>query len=233
MIRMYILRFMTTFLVITSFGLAQDAAKTPVPQPAQPAREPGLYWTIETSLGNIHCRLFEKETPLTVNTMTGLAQGKIAYIDPRTKQKVSGKRFFDGLTFHRVIPQFMIQGGDPLGTGEGGPEGPGFPFRDEFVPSLRFNVPGRLAMANAGPGTNGSQFFIAEVPVTYLNDKHTIFGQCSDLDIVKAIARVPARDDAPIKPVVMQRIVVERVGPAPGEAPAAEGNKKAVKPPAK
>jgi peptidyl-prolyl cis-trans isomerase A (cyclophilin A) len=233
MMRICILLFVTAFLVITSVGVAQDTAKAPNPQPSQPARQPGLYWTIETNMGNIHCQLFEKEAPLTVKTMTGLAQGKIAYIDPRTKQKVSGKRIFDGLTFHRVIPRFMIQGGDPLGTGEGGPEGPGFPFRDEFAPTLRFDVPGRLAMANAGPNSNGSQFFITEIPVTYLNDKHTIFGQCSDLEIVKTIARVPARDEAPIKPVVMQRIVVERVGPAPGETPAEEGSKKAVKPPEK
>jgi len=110
----------------------------------------------ETSMGDIHCRLFENEAPLTVKTVVGLATGKLPYIDPRTRLQVTGKPFYDGLTFHRVIPRFMIQGGDPLGTGYGEPGGPGFPFKDEFSPSLRFNIPGRLAMANSGHKTNGS-----------------------------------------------------------------------------
>jgi peptidyl-prolyl cis-trans isomerase A (cyclophilin A) len=181
--------------------------------------DPGLYITFETSMGNIRCRLFESEAPVTVRTIIGLATGRKSYIDPATKKKVTGKHFYDGLIFHRVIPRFMIQGGDPLGTGEGDPEGPGFPFKDEFVPSLRFDVPGRLAMANAGPKTNGSQFFITEVPTPFLNDRHTIFGQCGDLDTVKAIARVPAEADRPLKPVVIKHVVVQRVGLAPEGAP--------------
>jgi peptidyl-prolyl cis-trans isomerase A (cyclophilin A) len=179
---------------------------------AKADREPGLYMAFETNLGTIHCKLFEEQAPLTVKTMVGLATGKLSYVDPKTKQTVTGKRFFDGLIFHRVIPQFMIQGGDPLGTGYGGPEGPGFPFKDEFVSSLKFDVPGRLAMANAGPNTNQSQFFIAEVPIPYLNGKHTIFGQCQDVDVVKSIARVPANNDVPVKPVIMKTVTVERVG---------------------
>ena len=119
----------------------------------------------------------------------------------------------------------MIQGGDPLGTGYGGPEGPGFPFQDEFAPALRFDAPGRLAMANAGPSTNGSQFFITEVATPYLNDKHTIFGDCGDLDVVKAIARVPAESEQPVKPVVIRRVTIERVGAAPADAPEAQGAK--------
>jgi peptidyl-prolyl cis-trans isomerase A (cyclophilin A) len=220
-------------ITLTSVGLAQEAPKTTAPAPAtqQDAREPGLYWTIETSLGNIHCELFEEQVPITVKMMAGLARGTIGYIDPKTKQKVTGKKLFDGLTFHRVMPKFMIQGGDPLGTGEGGPEGPGFPFRDEFSPTLRFDIPGRLAMANAGPNTNGSQFFITEVPLPYLNDKHTIFGQCSDLEIVRTIARVPTTNDAPVKPVIIKRIVVERVGNQPAKAPAEAGAAKRDKPP--
>jgi peptidyl-prolyl cis-trans isomerase A (cyclophilin A) len=201
-------------LAVIGFAAQQQAAAPP-----QVERQPGLYMTFETSMGDIHCRLFENETPLTVRTIVGLAIGKISYLDPKTKQKVSGKRFYDGLTFHRVIPSFMIQGGDPLGTGMGDPEGPGFPFKDEFVPSLRFDVPGRLAMANAGPSTNGSQFFITEVRTTYLNDLHTIFGQCEDLPVVKAIARVPAKDEMPVTPVVIKRASVERVGPKPADAP--------------
>jgi peptidyl-prolyl cis-trans isomerase A (cyclophilin A) len=197
--------------VLPVMAIAQSDNKT--------EREPGLYLNFETNMGSIHCKLFEKETPLTVKTIVGLATGKMSYIDTRTKQKASGKPFYDGLTFHRVIPKFMIQGGDPLGTGEGEPGGPGFPFKDEFVPALRFNVAGRLAMANAGPNTNGSQFFITEVPATYLNDKHTIFGQCEDASVVKAIARVPAEEERPIKPVVIKHVSVERVGPKPADAP--------------
>jgi peptidyl-prolyl cis-trans isomerase A (cyclophilin A) len=115
----------------------------------------------------------------------------------------------------------MIQGGDPLGTGYGSAEGPGFPFDDEIVPGLGFDVPGRLALANAGPKTNGSQFFITEVPTTYLNGKHTIFGQCEDLEVVKAIARVPTTDEKPITPVVMKKVNVEREGTPPAGAPEA------------
>jgi peptidyl-prolyl cis-trans isomerase A (cyclophilin A) len=193
------------------------AVLTPAAYP-QSERTPGLYMAFETSMGTIHCKLFEKEAPLTVKTIVGLATGKLSYIDPRTKQKTS-KLFYDGLTFHRVIPEFMIQGGDPLGNGLGGPEGPGFPFKDEFVSTLRFNIPGRLAMANAGPNTNGSQFFIAEVPVEELNNQHTIWGQCEDLKVVEAIARVPTKDDAPIKAVIIKHVSVERVGPKPADAP--------------
>ncbi len=193
------------------------------------SQEQGLYMTFETDLGSIRCKLFEKETPVTVRRIVGLATGRLSYVDPQTRKEVRDKRFYDGLIFHRVIPQFMIQGGDPLGTGYGGPEGPGFPFQDEFVPALRFDVPGRLAMANSGPNTNGSQFFITEVPLPYLNDKHTIFGQCGDLQVIRAIARVPRdQDDRPNKPVTIRRVVVERVGPAPADPP--EGQP-AAKPP--
>ena len=196
-------------------------APAQAPTPAAAPSEPGLYMTFETSMGDIQCRLFEQQAPVTVRTLVGLAIGKKPYVDPATKRKVTGKRFYDGLTFHRVIPRFMIQGGDPLGTGEGGPEGPGFPFDDEFVPELKFDVPGRLAMANAGPKTNGSQFFITEIATPFLNGKHTIFGQCGNLDVVKAIARVPSQADTPVKPVVIKRVVIQRVGPAPQNAPEA------------
>ena len=184
-------------------------------------REPGLYMTFQTDKGNIACKLFEKEAPITVGKMVGLAIGKISYVDPRTRQQNRNK-FFDGLTFHRVIPGFMIQGGDPLGTGTGSPGGPGFPYQNETSPSLTFNVPGRLAMANSGRDTNASQFFITEAPHPSLNGGYTIWGQCENLDVVKAIARVQ-RDssDKPITPVHIQHVVVERVGPAPANAPEA------------
>jgi peptidyl-prolyl cis-trans isomerase A (cyclophilin A) len=197
-------------------------------------REPGLYLIFDTDKGAISCRLFENEAPLTVRKIVGLALGKTSYTDPASRQQISGKRFYDGLIFHRVIPQFMIQGGDPLGTGMGGPGGPGFPFKDEFVPTLKFDGPGRLAMANSGPNTNGSQFFITEVPTPHLNNHHTIFGQCGNLDVVMAIARVPTRNDRPVTPVHIKRVLVERVGPAPADAPEAKSAPKSpVKPPSK
>ncbi len=209
-------RIVVTFIaLISGMAIVATAARTP----AMP-EDAGLYLNFETSMGNIRCRLFEKETPVTVRKIVGLAIGKISYVDPQTGKEIKGKRFYDGLIFHRVIPQFMIQGGDPLGTGFGGPKGPGFPFQDEFVPSLKFDKAGKLAMANAGPNTNESQFFITEVPTPFLNNKHTIFGQCDNIDVVKKIARV-AKDenDRPKEPVVIKKVVVERVGPAPADAP--------------
>jgi hypothetical protein len=126
---------MTVFILMMAVpGMAQQTAAPAQQSDEQSAgRAPGLYMTFETSMGTIHCKLFEKEAPLTVKTIVGLATGKLPYIDPRTKQKVSGKPFYDGLTFHRVIPRFMIQGGDPLGNGEGEPGGPEFPFKDVLL----------------------------------------------------------------------------------------------------
>jgi peptidyl-prolyl cis-trans isomerase A (cyclophilin A) len=196
-------------------------AQTPSPSGAAGQREPGLYMTFQTDKGNIGCKLYEKESPITVGKMVGLAIGKISYIDPRTGQQNRNK-FFDGLTFHRVIPGFMIQGGDPLGNGTGGPGGPGFPYQNENTPGLTFNIPGRLAMANAGPNTNKSQFFITDAPYPSLNGGYTIWGQCQNQDVVKAIASVQ-RDsqDKPITPVHIQHVIVERLGPAPPNAPEA------------
>jgi len=182
-------------------------------------RKPGLYWTFETDKGKISCKLFEAEAPVTVHTMVGLAIGKISYVHPETKQG-ERKKFFDGLTFHRVIPGVMIQGGDLLGTGVGHPEGPGFPYKSEIAPSLKFDTPGRLAMANSGPDTNDTHFFITEAAFPSFNGKYTIWGQCENVDVVKAIAQVP-RDvgDMPVTPIHIQRVVIERVGPAPADAP--------------
>jgi peptidyl-prolyl cis-trans isomerase A (cyclophilin A) len=184
-------------------------------------RKPGLYWTMETDKGNISCKLFEAEAPVTVRTMVGLAIGKLSYVHPETKQ-VERKKFFDGLTFDRVIPGVMIQGGDLLGTGVGHPEGTGFPYKSEIALSLKFDTPGRLAMANSGPDTNDTHFFITEGAYPSFNGKYTIWGQCENLDVVKAIARVP-RDagDMPLTPVHVQRVIIERVGAAPADAPEA------------
>ncbi len=205
---------LTVLCLIAAVPVAAQQSADPMA-----GRSPGLYMTFETSMGDIHCRLFENEAPLTVKTVVGLATGKLPYIDPKTRLQVTGKPFYDGLTFHRVIPRFMIQGGDPLGTGYGEPGGPGFPFKDEFSPSLRFNIPGRLAMANSGPNTNGSQFFITEVAVPELNDKHTIFGQCEELSVIKAIARTPTEDERPVTPVIIKHVSVDRVNPKTSGAP--------------
>ena len=198
----------------------KPATGSGAPAADAPQRDPGLYMNIQTDMGGITCKLFEQQAPNAVRTIVGLAIGKISYVDPRTKA-VTKKKFYDGLVFHRVIPEFMIQGGDPLGTGYGNPGGPGFPYKNEVDPTLKFDVPGRLALANEGNNnSNGSQFFITEVPYASLNGGYTIFGQCDNVDIVKAIARVKRdSDDKPLMPVHIQHITVQRVGPVPPNAP--------------
>jgi peptidyl-prolyl cis-trans isomerase A (cyclophilin A) len=175
----------------------------------------------ETSMGRMTCKFFDKQAPVAVANFMGLATGTKEFTDPATKQKVR-RAYYDGTTFHRVIPGFMIQGGDPLGTGEGDP---GYMFNDEVDPALNFDVPGRLAMANSGPNTNGSQFFITEVPTDYLDQKYVIFGQCDDasVDVVKAIARVNRdSNDKPLEAVVLKKVTIIPAGePVPaGAAPA-------------
>ena len=180
---------------------------------AQKQRKPGLYAIFQTNQGTIVCELYDKDAPITVKNFVDLAEGNKEWKDPRTGA-MKKTRYFDGITFHRVIPEFMIQGGDPTGTGTGGP---GYKFQDEFSPKLKFDKPGRLAMANAGPGTNGSQFFITEGNTEFLNNKHTIFGQVIEgMDNVKKIARVPRNaSDKPNQPVVIEKLTIERV-PAGG-----------------
>jgi peptidyl-prolyl cis-trans isomerase A (cyclophilin A) len=148
---------------------------------------PGLYAVIETTLGEITCRLFPEQAPNTVENFVGLARGTKQFKDPKTEQLVT-RPFYDGLIFHRVIPDFMIQAGCPLGTGRGGP---GYVFEDEFARGLAFDIPGKLAMANAGPNTNGSQFFITVKPTPWLDHRHTIFGQVvKSQDVVEKISTV-------------------------------------------
>ena len=180
---------------------------------------------MDTSMGRITCQFFQQQAPKTVANFIALAQGTKDWTDPNTNKVQHNKPLYDGTIFHRVIPDFMIQGGDPAGTGMGDP---GYKFEDEFDPNLGFDVPGRLAMANSGPGTNGSQFFITEVPTTYLNGKHTIFGQCDDssLQVVKAIAHVPTgANDKPATPVVLKKVTIVTEGQTPPASPGAAKSK--------
>jgi len=170
-----------------------------------------VYATLHTNAGPIRLQLFPDYAPKTVRNFVELAEGTRQYIDPRTRQPGSGP-YYDGTTFHRVIKGFMIQGGDPTGTGRGGP---GYTFEDEFTSELTFDRPYLLAMANAGPRTNGSQFFITVSPTPHLNFKHTIFGQVADessASVVEAIAGTDTdRSDRPTRDVVINRVEIQRV----------------------
>jgi peptidyl-prolyl cis-trans isomerase A (cyclophilin A) len=168
--------------------------------------------TLHTNHGDIALRLFGDQAPKTVENFVGLASGTKEYTDPAMGSTTTGK-FYDGLTFHRVIDGFMIQGGCPLGTGTGGP---GYKFADEFHPDLVFNKPYLLAMANAGPGTNGSQFFITVGPQPHLNRRHTIFGEVADQasrDVVDEIAQLPTgRSDRPVDRVIIESVSIDSGG---------------------
>ena len=227
---------------VLALALAVPAAFAQAPVPAPPPSAPpdlpdspgatlprdpvptGPTLVIDTSMGRLTCKTFPQIAPATVDNFIGLAEGTRDWTDAQTHKKIHGKRFYDGLTFHRVIPGFMIQGGDPVGDGTGDA---GYLSRDEISPTLNFTSAGRLAMANSGPNTNGSQFFITEQPVDELSGKYTIFGQCDmpSVDVVTAIARVPRNsDDKPLSPVTIQHVTVVREGepmpPAPAAAPA-------------
>lgn len=169
-----------------------------------------LYATLKTNHGDINVRLFPNHAPKTVKNFVGLATGEQEWTNPETGQKTSDK-LYDGTVFHRVISGFMLQGGDPLGNGTGGP---GYQFADEFHPDLAFNKPYLLAMANAGLGTNGSQFFITVAPTAWLTNKHTIFGEVVDPASQKVVDEIAAvqtnpRTDRPVNDVVIESVVVE------------------------
>ncbi len=162
---------------------------------------PGVYAVFNTSKGKITFRLFDDKAPVTVANFTGLAEAKKEWTAGTGEKKKT--RFYDGLIFHRVIPNFMIQGGDPLGNGTGGP---GYKFQDEFHAELKFDKPGFLAMANSGANTNGSQFFITVAPTPHLTNRHTIFGQVVEgYDVADAISKVPTgSQNRPAEPVTMK-----------------------------
>ncbi|MEO8482630.1 MAG: peptidylprolyl isomerase [Acidobacteriota bacterium] len=167
-----------------------------------------VYAHFETTLGNFTAELFESKTPKTVGVFAGLAEGSKEWTHPKTGEK-SKKPFYDGIVFHRVIDGFVIQGGDPLGQGYGGP---GFQFEDEFHPDLRHDRVGILSMANAGPNTNGSQFFVTLGPTPHLDRRHSVFGAVVEgLDVVEKIGKVKTGpQDRPVTPVVMNRVWIER-----------------------
>ena len=178
------------------------AHEVPPPSPTGPTV------LIDTTMGRLTCKLYEKEAPITVANFIGLATGAKTWTDPVSLKKMTGTPFYDGTTFHRVIPGFMIQGGDRLGSGQGDA---GYYIQDEISPLLRFDVPGRLAMANSGPGTDGSQFFITQNATPQLNGSYTIFGQCDPHTVlmvtgITLVDRNP--EDKPLTPVVMNKVTI-------------------------
>jgi peptidyl-prolyl cis-trans isomerase A (cyclophilin A) len=174
---------------------------------------------IHTTAGDFHCTLFPKVAPIGVENFIALASGTKDWTSPVSHAKKHGVPLYDGTIFHRVIPSFMIQGGDPAGNGTGDP---GYKFKNETSPSVTFDRPGRLAYANAGPDTNGSQFFITEVPYPSLNGGYTIFGQCDDaaVELVKKIARMGTDGERPLHPVKITHIEIHHAGAAAAKTPA-------------
>ncbi|HPT27645.1 MAG TPA: peptidylprolyl isomerase [Bryobacteraceae bacterium] len=204
-------------LAVSAFGQpapaksapAKAIAAKPAPLPPPEPKEDGLYANIRTSMGDMTVKFFEKESPITVKNFVDLASGRKAWTNPKTGLRAA-KPLYNGLIFHRVLPGFMAQGGDPTGTGMGGTD----KIKDEFDPTLKFDIPGRLAMANAGPNTGSCQFFITEVPTPHLNGKHTIFGQVvANQPLVAKITGVPANGQGrPNTPVRIVKIDFERWG---------------------
>ena len=168
-----------------------------------------IFAMLHTNAGPIRVELFPNHAPKTVANFVGLAEGTKEFTDPKTRQKTK-RPYFDGLIFHRVIENFMIQGGDPLGMGTGGP---GYQFADEFHPKLKHTKAGILSMANAGPNTNGSQFFITLVPTPWLDNKHSVFGEVVEgIDVVQKIGSTPTSKpgDRPVKPITIQSVTISR-----------------------
>lgn len=207
-------RLLTLVGVLCFASLLSWTQTAPASTPAATAHTPGPTALIDTTAGKMKCELFPDKAPIGVANFIGLANGTRDWKNPISGAKKHGVPLYDGTIFHRVIPGFMIQGGDPKGTGEGDP---GYAFKNETSPTLKFDRPGRLAYANAGPGTNGSQFFITEVPYPSLNGNYTIFGQCDEpaVALVKQIASM-GRDanDRPYRPVKINHITVTQSGAA-------------------
>jgi len=210
----------TLVLILSTslFGAAQAAstsqpASTPPAHKAAAAAPAEPTAIIHTTAGDLHCTLFPKIAPLGVENFIGLSTGTKDWISPVSHAKKHGVPLYDGTIFHRVIPSFMIQGGDPAGNGTGDP---GYKFKNETSPTVTFDRPGRLAYANSGPDTNGSQFFITEVPTSHLNGGYTIFGQCDDaaVELVKTIARMATDGETPLRPIKISHIEIHGAGAA-------------------
>jgi peptidyl-prolyl cis-trans isomerase A (cyclophilin A) len=224
----------TVLLGISAWPQTKPATTAPPKragtQAATPEDAPDPIAIIDTTAGKMTCTLFPKKAPIGVANFIGLATGTKDWTNPVSHAKKHGTPLYDGTIFHRVIPNFMIQGGDPAGTGTGDP---GYKFKNETSPDLAFDRPGRLAYANAGPDTNGSQFFITEVPYPSLNGGYTIFGQCDDasVELVKQIARMASdpRNNMPFRPVKINHITIVKAGSA---EPATKTAKPAPKKPA-
>ena len=193
---------LSSVVVMIAAGTLQTAAQKEATVPT------GVFAEFVTSEGNFTIRLFDQEAPKTVENFIGLAEGTKEWTDPRTNKKVK-QPYYDGIIFHRVIKGFMIQGGDPLGQGIGGP---GYTFADEFHPKLRHNKPGILSMANRGPNTNGGQFFITLGPTPHLDDRHSVFGEVVEgLDVITKIGSTPTdARDRPLKDVVIKSVKIAR-----------------------
>jgi peptidyl-prolyl cis-trans isomerase A (cyclophilin A) len=201
---------------------AQALPDAPQATPAATIVPNGPFVVMDTSMGRITCQFYQKQAPNAVANFIGLAEGTKDWTDPATKKVMHHKPLYDGTTFHRVIPEFMIQGGDPLGNGTGDP---GYAFDDELDPDLSFDRPGRLAMANSGPNTNGSQFFITEQAYPSLDMHYTLFGQCDDpsVNVVKTIARVQRDDnDKPLTPVTLNKVTIVPEGAPMPPLPASQ-----------
>jgi peptidyl-prolyl cis-trans isomerase A (cyclophilin A) len=216
----------------TSSKPAEELPDAPQATAAAMARPNGPTVVMDTSMGRITCQFFQRQAPKAVANFIGLAEGTKDWTDPVTSKKQHNKPLYDGTIFHRIIPEFMVQGGDPAGTGRGDA---GYTFDDEFDPDLNFDVPGRLAMANSGPNSNSSQFFITELAYGSLNQHYTIFGQCdeSSVLVVKTIARVQTNGhDTPVTPVVLKKVTIVREGqplpPSPNAAPQADSKPRRV-----
>jgi len=227
------------FSLATMAAWAQDSSASQA-TPATPAAKPATHAAahpaasteptavFDTTVGKLRCTLFEKETPITVKNFIDLATGAKDWTNPVSHATKHNTPLYDGTIFHRVIPDFMIQGGDPRGDDTGDP---GYTFKDEFVSTILFDRPGRLAMANSGPNTNGSQFFITEVPTPHLNGRHTIFGQCDEASVtlVKQIARMATdpSNDKPFRPVKIIKLTIVRGAAAAAKPATPAANKPA------
>lgn len=228
---------LSAIIVLLSFSVwsqTKPATTTPPRRAGTPAAStedmPDPIAIIDTTSGKMTCTLFSKKAPIGVANFVGLSTGTKDWTSPVTHAKKHGVPLYDGTIFHRVIPQFMIQGGDPAGTGMGDP---GYRFKNETAPDLTFDRPGRLAYANGGPDTNGSQFFITEIPYPSLNGGYTIFGQCDDasVELVKQIARMASdpSNNRPFRPIKINHITIVKAGSA---EPTPKATKPAPKKPA-